>query len=73
MKYIVLTEKHKSIVFDNHTDALAYCESTQCDLCKTVYQMINAKTLGPLNIYGGAGAEKMVQQIWSKEFTFKVI
>lgn len=72
-KYIVLSEKQKSEPITDHAEAMLVCDSYKSELCKGVYLMLDSKTLGPLNIYGGQASQIMMQQIYHNEFTFKVI
>ncbi len=71
--YIVLTESSVSEIFKSHSNAFNHCESLKPRLCKAVYLMIDHKTLGAINVFGGCDSQHSMQTIHRNQFEFKVI
>ena len=71
--YIVLTENSVSEVFTDHAKAFAHCNNLKPRLCKAVYKMLDDKTLGALNVFGGCDSQYMMESIHNNQFNFKVI
>ena len=71
--YIVLTEDSVSEIFNNHCKALGHCNNLKPRLCKAVYKMLDSKTLGALNVFGGFESQHTMEHIHREQFNFKVI
>ncbi|AUR81394.1 hypothetical protein NVP1072O_48 [Vibrio phage 1.072.O._10N.286.48.A12] len=71
--YIVLTEDSVSEIFNEHSKAFNHCEGLKPRLCKAVYLMIDDKTLGALNVFGGWESQHTMQTIHRNQFEFRVI
>lgn len=71
--YVVLTEDSVSEIFNDHTQAFEYCKNLKPRLCKAVYRMLDSKTLGALNVFGGFDSQHTMEYIHREQFTFKVI
>lgn len=57
--------------FEHHTDAFQWCESLP-DKTKGVYKILDANTLGALNIFGGS-PHCLAMEYNHEQFKFKVI
>ncbi len=71
--YIVLTESSVSEIFKSHSDAFDYCVNLKPKSCVGVYLMIDDKTLGAINIFGGWDSQHTMQTIHRNQFEFKVV